>query len=33
MVLPEDDQLRTVFENGNLVKEYTFDEIRNNAAL
>ena len=29
----EDDLLETVFENGELVKEYTFDEIRERAAL
>jgi nicotinamide phosphoribosyltransferase len=27
------DALVTVFENGNLVKEYTFEEVRNNAEL
>ena len=29
--LDEADALETVFENGNLVKEYTFDEVRANA--
>ena len=26
-----DDELVTVFENGKIVKEYTFDEVRSNA--
>ena len=29
----DDDLLETVFENGRIVKEYTFDEIRERAAL
>jgi len=29
----ENDILQTVFENGEVVKEYTFEEVRNNAAL
>jgi nicotinamide phosphoribosyltransferase len=28
-----DDILQTVFENGRMVKEYSFDEIRARAAL
>jgi nicotinamide phosphoribosyltransferase len=28
-----EDQLITVFENGKIIKEYTFDEIRANAAI
>lgn len=31
--LVERDVLQTVFENGELVKEYSFDEVRQNAAL
>ena len=27
------DELVTVFENGNIVKEYTFEEIKENAKL
>lgn len=30
LVLPEDNQLKLVFENGEIVKEYTFDEVKNN---
>lgn len=37
MTVPEDhpgeDIMQTVFENGELVREYTFDEVRENAAL
>jgi nicotinamide phosphoribosyltransferase len=32
-LLPCKDVLETVFENGQLVKEYTFDEVRANAAI
>jgi nicotinamide phosphoribosyltransferase len=32
-VIPERNALVTVFENGDLVKEYTFTTVRNNAAL
>ena len=30
LVLPEDNQLKLVFENGEIIKKYTFDEVRNN---
>ena len=30
---PKKDVLITVFENGKLLRDYTFDEVRNNAEL
>jgi nicotinamide phosphoribosyltransferase len=32
-VIPERNALVTVFENGDIVKEYTFTTVRNNAEL
>ena len=32
LVLPEDDQLKTVFENGKITREFNFDEVRKNSA-
>lgn len=33
LVRPQDDMLKTVFENGRILKEFTFDEVRKNTQL
>lgn len=33
MIYGRKNYLETVFENGELIKEYTFDEVRKNAEI